>query len=83
MIKKDQPDAEMVKGTLDMMILRTLVTGMRTDTRSLKLSSALQKTFWKLSKGHFTQLCIGLRIADGYLLTGERARTTAKRSFTG
>jgi PadR family transcriptional regulator, regulatory protein PadR len=27
MIKKDQPGAEMLKGTLDMMILRTLVTG--------------------------------------------------------
>ena len=27
MAKKSQPDAEMLKGTLDMMILRTLVTG--------------------------------------------------------
>jgi PadR family transcriptional regulator, regulatory protein PadR len=27
MVKKNQPDAEMLKGTLDMMILRTLVTG--------------------------------------------------------
>ena len=27
MIKKGQPDAEMLKGTLDMMVLRTLVTG--------------------------------------------------------
>jgi hypothetical protein len=63
MIKKDQPDAEMLKGTLDMMILRTLVTG---DAH-----------------GHTIAKVIGSRIADGYLLTGERARTTAKRSFTG
>ena len=30
--KKNMSNAEMLKGTLDMMILRTLLTGMRTHT---------------------------------------------------
>jgi len=32
--KKVQSDAEMLKGTLDMMVLRTLVTGTHTGTPS-------------------------------------------------
>ncbi len=41
MMKKDQPDAEMLKGTLDMMILRTLVTG---DAHGHTIAKVIERT---------------------------------------
>lgn len=41
MIKKGQPDAEMLKGTLDMMILRTLVTG---DAHGHTIAKVIERT---------------------------------------
>jgi hypothetical protein len=78
--RENQQDGERLKGTLDMMIWSV---GMGMGTQSQRSSSTHQKTFWKLSKDRFTPLCIGLRVADGYLLTGARAKTIAKRSSIG
>jgi PadR family transcriptional regulator PadR len=41
MVKKGQSDAEMLKGTLDMMILRTLVTG---DAHGHTIAKVIERT---------------------------------------
>src|SRR6266568_7467423 len=41
MVKKGEPDAEMLKGTLDMMILRTLVTG---DAHGHTIAKVIERT---------------------------------------
>ena len=41
MVKKGQPDAEMLKGTLDMMVLRTLVTG---DAHGHTIAKIIERT---------------------------------------
>jgi PadR family transcriptional regulator PadR len=40
-VKKGQPDAEMLKGTLDMMVLRTLVTG---DAHGHTIAKIIERT---------------------------------------
>ena len=70
MNRRSQPDGEMLKGTLDMMILRTLITGTRMGTPSPKSSSELQRMFWKSSKDRFTRVCIDWRIVDGIFVLG-------------
>jgi PadR family transcriptional regulator, regulatory protein PadR len=39
--KKNEPNAEMVKGTLDMMVLRTLVTG---DAHGHTIAKVIERT---------------------------------------
>ncbi len=41
LVKKGEPDAEMLKGTLDMMILRTLVTG---DAHGHTIAKVIERT---------------------------------------
>ena len=41
MIKKNEPNAEMLKGTLDMMVLRTLVTG---DAHGHTIAKVIERT---------------------------------------
>jgi len=41
MAKREQPDAEMLKGTLDMMILRTLITG---DAHGHTIAKVIERT---------------------------------------
>src|SRR5579859_185330 len=41
MVKKGQPDAEMLKGTLDMMILRTLIGG---DAHGHTIAKVIERT---------------------------------------
>jgi PadR family transcriptional regulator PadR len=41
MVKKNQPDSEMLKGTLDMMILRTLIGG---DAHGHTIAKVIERT---------------------------------------
>jgi PadR family transcriptional regulator, regulatory protein PadR len=48
---KDRQDGEMLKGTLDMMVLRTLLTG---DAHGHAISKIIERTsenFWELEEG--------------------------------
>jgi hypothetical protein len=83
MSKRHQSDGEMLKGTLDMMILRTLVTG---DAHGHTIAKVIERTsedVLEVEQGSLYPLCIGWRIMDGSLRIGVRARTIAKRSLTG
>ena len=80
---KNQPDGEMLKGTLDMMILRTLVAAMHMGIQSPKSLSEPLRTCWRWSRVHCILLCTGWRIADSSRPFGARARTIARRSSIG
>ena len=81
--KKNEPNAEMVKGTLDMMVLRTLVTG---DAHGHTIAKVIERTsedVLEVEQGCSIQRCTGSRTAAGSLPTGGRAKTIAKRNSIG
>jgi hypothetical protein len=79
---RESSDVEMLKGTLDMMILRTLVAGDAHGHTIAKIIERTSETSWKSSRARSTPRCTAWKIADGFLPFGGQARTTAKRSST-
>jgi hypothetical protein len=45
--KGGQSDGEMLKGTLDMMILRTLITGDAHDGGAMGMREVLRRALWR------------------------------------
>ena len=83
MRKETHPQNEMLKGTLDMMILRHLLAVTLTGTPSQRSSSTSPKIFWRWSRAHYIQRSIGSKIVNGFLPTVVRARTIARQSSIG
>ena len=80
----DKPaNNDMLKGTLDMMILRTLVTGDAHGHTIAKVIERPPRTCSKSSRARSIPRSIVWKTAAGSLRTGARARTTAKPSSTG
>jgi PadR family transcriptional regulator, regulatory protein PadR len=83
MSKKHPSDGEMLKGTLDMMILRTLVTG---DAHGHTIAKVIERTSEDVLEVEQGSLYPALhRMEDRGWVSSYwgRARTIAKRSFTG
>jgi hypothetical protein len=81
--EKTRPEEEMLKGTLDMMIQRTLVMG---DAHGHTIATIIERTsedVLQVEQGSLYPACIAWKIAAGSPRTGARPRTTAGRSFTG
>ena len=74
--------SDMLKGTLDMMILRTLSTG---DAHGHTIAKVIERTseeVLEVSRARSIPRSIAWRTAAGSLPTGARARTTARPSTT-
>jgi len=74
--------AELLQGTLDMLILRTLHSGRHTDTRSPSISSVLATMFSKLSMDHSIRPCIGWNRKAGTRTSGRWPTTAIASSNT-
>jgi hypothetical protein len=82
-VKRGQSDGEMLKGTLDMMVLRTLATG---DAHGHTIAKVIERTsedVLEVKKVRYIRHSIDWRITGGCRLTGARVRTIARRSSTG
>ena len=83
MAKSKRDNNEMLKGTLDMMVLRTLMTGdAHGHTIAKVIEADFRKMCWKSSRGRSIRRCTGWRDEAGFRPTGARARTTARQSST-
>src|SRR5581483_5901211 len=83
MPKKNQSNNEMFKGTLDMMILRTLVGG---DAHGHTIAKVIERTsedLLEVEQGSLYPRCTGSRTGGGFPPIGARARTIARPSSTG
>jgi hypothetical protein len=78
MPKNTKPEGDMLQGTLDMLILRTLLAGPLTDTRSPMPSNSPPMTFSKWSMVLSTRLSIAWKIAAGSRHSGARPKTIEK-----
>lgn len=81
MAKKGKTDGEMLKGTLDMMILRTLVTG---DAHGHTIAKVIERTsedVLEVEQGSLYPALHRLEDRGGFLPPVARARTTARQSF--
>jgi hypothetical protein len=80
---RNQPlSSDMLKGTLDMMILRTLSTG---DAHGHTIAKVIERTsedVLEVEQGSLYPALHRLKTAAGSPATGVRARTTAKPSTT-
>jgi hypothetical protein len=70
MRKETYPQNEMLKGTLDMMILRTPVGGDAHGHTIARVIEHTPKIFWRWSRAHYIRRCIGSRTEGGFLLPG-------------
>jgi DNA-binding PadR family transcriptional regulator len=83
MAEKDKTDGEMLKGTLDMMILRTLVTG---DAHGHTVAKVIERTsedVLEVEQGSLYPARHRLEDRGWVPPSGARARTIAKQSSTG
>lgn len=72
----------MLQGTLDMLVLRTLVMG---DAHGHTITKVIERTsedVLEVEQGRSIRRCTGWKIVAGCRRTGERAKTIARRSFT-
>ena len=84
MPKDGQSDGEMLKGTLDMMILRTLAGGAAHGHTVAKIIEWTPEDVLEVwNRVPCIRRFIGWKIAVGYLRTGAQARTIGRRSSTG
>jgi len=80
---REQPlSNDMLKGTLDMMILRTLSNG---DAHGHTIAKVIERTsedVLESSRARSIPRSIAWKTAAGYAATGDRAKTTARPSTT-
>jgi hypothetical protein len=79
----NQQEGEMLKDTLDMMILRTLAGGDAHGHTIAKVIEHTSEDVLEVEQGSLYPALHRPRIAGGCLLPGARARTIAKRSSIG
>jgi DNA-binding PadR family transcriptional regulator len=82
MMSNQQLSSDMLKGTLDMMILRTLATG---DAHGHTIAKVIERTsedVLEVEQGSLYPALHRLEIAGGSRPTGARVKTTARPSST-
>lgn len=70
----------MVQGTLDMLILRTLVGGRAHGHTIAQMIEQPSDDVLQVEQGSCTLPCTGWRIEAGWLRHGERVRTTGRHA---
>jgi hypothetical protein len=83
MLKKNQSNSEMLKGTLDMIILRTLIGGDAHGHAIAKVIDRTSEDVLEVEQGSLYRRFTGLKIVNGFLPTGVRAKTIARQNSIG
>ena len=84
MAKSESPlQNAMVQGTLDMLVLQSLVLGPAHGHTIAHVIEHRSEDVLQIEHGLCIRLCIGWRIAAGLRPFGERRRTIARRAITG